>query len=114
MPVDVTGGESAGELLLRAVAMVPPERYVVAFLVVVSVILYRFLELHVIGDLLRGFRGGRVELTFHPASEIYHRVVSKCRSLHGRYACGFYCHDRRLVIWVLVLGIHYLAPTITW
>jgi hypothetical protein len=86
MPEAVAGGEEpAAELLLRAAATVPPERYAVAALFVASVILYRFLELHVIGDLLRGFRGGRVELTFHPASEIYHRVVSKCRSLHGRY-----------------------------
>lgn len=94
MPAAVASGESAGELLLRAAVMVPPERYAIAALVVVSVILYRFLELHVIGDFLRGFRGGRVELTFHPASEIYHRVASKCRSLHGRYGCGFYCPDR--------------------
>ena len=51
------------------------------------VFLYCFLEVHVIGDILRGFHGGRVELTFHPASEIYHHVASKCRSLHGRYGC---------------------------
>ncbi|GJM92430.1 hypothetical protein PR202_ga08904 [Eleusine coracana subsp. coracana] len=90
MPAAVAGDESAGELLLRAAAMVPLAHYAIAALVVASVIMYRFLELHVIGDLLRGFRGGRVELTFHPASEIYHCVVSKCRSLHGRYGCGFY------------------------
>ena len=72
----VAGGESPAELLLRAAAMVPAERYALAAVAVVSVFLYRFLELHVIGDALRGFRGGRVELTFHPASEIYHRVAS--------------------------------------
>lgn len=79
------GGESVGELLLRAAAMVPAEHYALAALAVVSVLAYGFLELHFLGDLLRGFRGGRVELTFHPASEIYHRVASKCRSLHGRF-----------------------------
>ena len=84
----VAGGESPAELLLRVAAMVPAERYALAAVAVVSVFLYRFLELHVIGDALRGFRGGRVELTFHPASEIYHRVASKCRSLHGRYGSG--------------------------
>jgi uncharacterized protein len=100
MPATVAAGESAGELLLHTTAMVSAERYVVAALVVLSVIVYRFFELHVIGDLLRGFRGGTIELTFHPASEIYHRVVSKCRSLHDRYGCGFYSPYRPQVIWV--------------
>ncbi|XP_047076523.1 embryogenesis-associated protein EMB8-like isoform X1 [Lolium rigidum] len=81
----VAGGESAGELFLRAAALVPAEHYALAALAVLSVFGYRFLELHVLGDLLRGFRGGRVDLVFHPASEIYHCVASKCRSLHARY-----------------------------
>jgi len=51
-------------------------------------ILYRFLELHLLGDLLRGLRGGRVALTFHPESQVYQRVASKCRSLHGRWEYG--------------------------
>jgi hypothetical protein len=80
----VAGGESAGELFLRAAALVPAEHYALAALAVLSVIGYRFLELHVLGDLLRGFRGGRVALTFHPDSHVYRRVASKCRSLHGR------------------------------
>jgi hypothetical protein len=78
------GGESAGELLLRAAALVPPAHYAAAALVLASAFLYRFLELHLLGDLLRGFRGGRVALAFHPDSQVYHRVASKCRSLHGR------------------------------
>jgi uncharacterized protein len=85
MPLTVAVGESASELLLRAAAMVSGDRYAIAALIFLSVIVYRFFELHVIGDLLCGFWGGSVELTFHPASEIYHRAVSKCRSLHGRY-----------------------------
>ncbi|XP_039838205.1 embryogenesis-associated protein EMB8-like isoform X2 [Panicum virgatum] len=78
-------GESAGELLLRAAALVPWTRYALAALALAAVLLYRFLELHFLGDLLRGLRGGRVALTFHPESQVYHRVASKCRSLHGRY-----------------------------
>ncbi|CAL4893732.1 unnamed protein product [Urochloa decumbens] len=78
-------GESAGELVLRAVALVPWTRYALAALALAAALLYRFLELHFLGDLLRGLRGGRVALTFHPESQVYHRVVSKCRSLHGRY-----------------------------
>ncbi|XP_025806157.1 phospholipase ABHD3-like isoform X3 [Panicum hallii] len=77
--------ESAGELLLRAAALVPWTRYALAALALAAALLYRFLELHFLGDLLRGLRGGRVALTFHPESQVYHRVASKCRSLHGRY-----------------------------
>lgn len=80
-----SAGESAGELLLRAAALVPWTRYFLAALALAAVLLYRFLELHLLGDLLRGLRGGRVSLTFHPESQVYHRVASKCRSLHGRY-----------------------------
>lgn len=84
--VSSAGGESAGELLLRAAALVPWTRYVLAALALAAALLYRFLELHFLGDLLRGLRGGRVSLTFHPDSQVYHRVASKCRSLHGRCA----------------------------
>ncbi|KZV40905.1 hypothetical protein F511_05150 [Dorcoceras hygrometricum] len=38
-----------------------------------------------IADIFTGFRGGPVSLTFNPSSEIYHAVVSKCKTLHGRY-----------------------------
>ncbi|RLM97814.1 embryogenesis-associated protein EMB8-like isoform X1 [Panicum miliaceum] len=62
-------GESAGELLLRAAALVPWTRYALAALALAAALLYRFLELHFLGDLLRGLRGGRVALTFHPESQ---------------------------------------------
>ena len=88
--VSSSAGESAGELLLRAAALVPWTRYALAALAVAAVLLYRFLELHFLGDLLRGLRGGRVSLTFHPESQVCHRVASRCRSLHGRWVgmCG--------------------------
>ncbi|WVZ68022.1 hypothetical protein U9M48_017013 [Paspalum notatum var. saurae] len=108
----VAEGESAVELLLRAAAMVPAERYALAAAVVVLVFLYRFLELHVIGDILRGFRGGRVELTFHPASEIYHRVASKCHSLHGRYLATPWLASPHLQ--TLFLGISGRPPSFTY
>uniref|UniRef100_A0A0D9V8C6 AB hydrolase-1 domain-containing protein n=1 Tax=Leersia perrieri TaxID=77586 RepID=A0A0D9V8C6_9ORYZ len=106
------GGESAVELLLRAAALVPLEHYALAALAVVSVLVYRFLELHVVGDLLRGFRGGRVELTFHPASEIYHGVASKCRSLHGRYLVTPWIASPHLQ--TLFLGICGRPPSFTY
>ncbi|XP_066310302.1 embryogenesis-associated protein EMB8-like isoform X2 [Miscanthus floridulus] len=108
----VAGGESAVELLLRAAAMVPAERYALAAIIVVSVFLYCFLELHVIGDILRGFRGGRVELTFHPTSEIYHCVASKCRSLHGRYLATPWLASPHLQ--TLFLGIYGMPPSFTY
>ncbi|XP_062227249.1 embryogenesis-associated protein EMB8-like [Phragmites australis] len=112
MSVSVAEGESVGELLLRAAALVPAERYALAALVVVLAIVYRFLELHVIGDLLRGFRGGRVELTFHPASEIYHLVASRCRFLHGRYLATPWLASPHLQ--TLFLGISGRPPSFTY
>ncbi|KAL5226523.1 hypothetical protein ABZP36_014788 [Zizania latifolia] len=106
------GGETAGELVRRAAALVPVEYYALAALVVASVLAYRFLELHVLGDLIRGFRGGRVELTFHPASEIYHRVASKCRSLHGRYLATPWLASPHLQ--TLFLGISGRPPSFTY
>ncbi|GJM88680.1 hypothetical protein PR202_ga04771 [Eleusine coracana subsp. coracana] len=79
------GGDSVGELILRAAALVPWTHYALAALALAAALLYRFLELHLLGDLVRGLRGGRIVLTFHPESRVYHRVASKCRSLHGRY-----------------------------
>ncbi|KAK3135484.1 hypothetical protein QOZ80_5BG0419530 [Eleusine coracana subsp. coracana] len=79
------GGDSVGELILRAAALVPWTHYALAALALAAALLYRFLELHLLGDLVRGLRGGRVVLMFHPESRVYHRVASKCRALHGRY-----------------------------
>uniref|UniRef100_A0ACD5U221 Uncharacterized protein n=1 Tax=Avena sativa TaxID=4498 RepID=A0ACD5U221_AVESA len=104
--------ESAGGLLLRAAALVPPAHYAVAALVLASAFLYRFLELHVLGDLLRGFRGGRVALTFHPDSQVYHRVASRCRSLHGRYLATPWLASPHLQ--TLFLGFFARAPPFTY
>ncbi|OAY82863.1 embryogenesis-associated protein EMB8 [Ananas comosus] len=76
---------SAAALLLRATAAASPSHYLLAALLLVLVVLCRFLEIHLLRDLLRGLRGDPVALTFDPASEIYQGVASKCRSIHGRY-----------------------------
>ncbi|XP_009414628.2 embryogenesis-associated protein EMB8 isoform X1 [Musa acuminata AAA Group] len=76
---------SAIGLLLQAAALVPTAHYLAAALIFLLVFLYNFLELHFLGDFLRGFRGDPVVLTFDPASRIYQGVVSMCRILHGRY-----------------------------
>jgi len=55
---------------------------------VVLAFLYRFLEVHVSGDILRSFHGGRVGLSFNstqPRRSTTASRRSKYRSLHGRY-----------------------------
>ncbi|VAH19532.1 unnamed protein product [Triticum turgidum subsp. durum] len=106
------GEDSAAELLLRAAALVPLDRYALAALALAAAFLYRFLELHVLGDLLRGLRGGRVALTFHPDSQVYHRVASKCRSLHGRYLATPWLASPHLQ--TLFLGIWGRPPSVTY
>ncbi|KAM3410675.1 hypothetical protein ACQJBY_002729 [Aegilops geniculata] len=111
-PMATAGEESAAELLLRAAALVPLERYALAALLLAAAFLYRFLELHVLGDLLRGLRGGRVALTFHPDSQVYHRVAAKCRSLHGRYLATPWLASPHLQ--TLFLGIWGRPPSVTY
>ncbi|KAI3807541.1 hypothetical protein L1987_23471 [Smallanthus sonchifolius] len=59
--------------------------YGIAFLCLLIIFMYRFLEFHFLHDAFTLFRGSPVSLTYNPASEIYHGVASKCRLLHGRY-----------------------------
>ncbi|CAA7396957.1 unnamed protein product [Spirodela intermedia] len=79
------GSSPAVALLLELAAVTPVRHYLVGSLLLLIVFLYSFLEFHLLGDILRGFRGDKVRLTYNPASEIYQDVVSKCRTLHGRY-----------------------------
>lgn len=75
---------SAAGLFLRAVAMVPAAHYLAASLLVLLSLFYNLFEFHFLRDLLHGFRGDPVVLTFNPASKIYEGVVSKCRIFHRR------------------------------
>ncbi|KAI0519636.1 hypothetical protein KFK09_007090 [Dendrobium nobile] len=95
--VPVTG------LLIMAASMMPAYVYVVAVLLLLVVIMYGFLEFHFIGDLFRGFRGDRVNLTFDPSSMIYENVVSKCRVLQGRYLATLWLSSPHLQIAFLTL-----------
>lgn len=65
--------------------MIPISHYFIGVGILIGVVLYNFLEWHLIQDILTGFRGQPVKLTFNPESKIYEGVVSKCRILHGRY-----------------------------
>ncbi|XP_074570980.1 uncharacterized protein LOC141827592 [Curcuma longa] len=76
---------SASELVFRAASMVPAAHYFLACFLVLLVFVYNLLEFHFFRDLLRGFRGDPVVLTFNPNSYIYEGIVSKCRMLRGRY-----------------------------
>ncbi|KAL0360123.1 UNVERIFIED_CONTAM: Embryogenesis-associated protein [Sesamum radiatum] len=75
----------AYEFLFKSALAIPLSHYLVGLLLLCLVLLYNYLEFHFFQDLFTGFRGGRVFLTYNPSSEIYHGVVSKCRTLHGRY-----------------------------
>ncbi|XP_011097230.1 embryogenesis-associated protein EMB8 [Sesamum indicum] len=75
----------AYEFLFKSALAIPLSHYLVGLLLLCLVLLYNYLEFHFFQDLFTGFRGGPVFLTYNPSSEIYHGVVSKCRTLHGRY-----------------------------
>ncbi|KAH6774956.1 alpha/beta-Hydrolases superfamily protein [Perilla frutescens var. hirtella] len=76
---------TAYELLFKSAVAIPLPHYLAAGLFCFVVFLYNFLEFHFFQDLFSGFRGAPVFLTYNASSEIYHGVVSKCRTLHGRY-----------------------------
>ncbi|KAL6213815.1 hypothetical protein ACLB2K_013254 [Fragaria x ananassa] len=81
----LAGGTNPYLVLLSDLLLIPISHYLLAFLAISAVFVYRFLEFHFLHDLLTGFRGCSVALTYHSSSLIYHDVVSKCRVLHSRY-----------------------------
>ncbi|XP_012844276.1 PREDICTED: phospholipase ABHD3-like [Erythranthe guttata] len=84
-PAESTAVESPYTALLTAASLIPIPHYLLGISLIGAVILYNFLEIHFFQDLFSGFRGQPVVLTFDPHSQLYHDVVSKCRTLHGRY-----------------------------
>ncbi|XP_058218065.1 embryogenesis-associated protein EMB8 isoform X3 [Rhododendron vialii] len=72
-------------LLFEAISMIPISHYALGLLCILIVVLYNFLEFHLLEDLLTGFRGSPVSLTYNSCSEIYEGVASKCKILHGRH-----------------------------
>ncbi|KAL8486010.1 hypothetical protein ACS0TY_028063 [Phlomoides rotata] len=72
-------------LLLKSVLAIPLSHYLMGLLFFFVFLSYNFLEFHFFQDLFAGFRGAPVHLTYNASSEIYHGVVSKCKTLHGRY-----------------------------
>ncbi|PHT97748.1 hypothetical protein BC332_33310 [Capsicum chinense] len=76
--------ESPYILLLKAALLIPISHYVLGFLFLLSVFLYNYLEMYFIQELLTGFKGQYVSLTFNSCCDLYQEVVSKCKLLHGR------------------------------
>ncbi|XP_057973312.1 embryogenesis-associated protein EMB8 isoform X1 [Malania oleifera] len=72
-------------LLFKAASLIPISHCFSALLFLSLLFLYNFFEFHLFQDLIHGFRGSPVSLTFNSRSEIYDGVASKCRILHGRY-----------------------------
>ncbi|XP_052188730.1 embryogenesis-associated protein EMB8-like [Diospyros lotus] len=81
----INSSENAYRLLFKAVSMIPVSHYAFGILFLLVIFLYNFLEFHFLEDLLPGFRGSPVKLTYNSCSQIYQGVASKCRILHGRY-----------------------------
>ncbi|XP_061346307.1 embryogenesis-associated protein EMB8 [Gastrolobium bilobum] len=81
-----SSSSNAYRLLLQALSLIPIWHYMVVAVVVLIAFLYNFIEIHFLEDLLSGFSGYPVELTYNSCSKIYEGVVSKCRILHGRYS----------------------------
>ncbi|KAM7250855.1 hypothetical protein ACFE04_022738 [Oxalis oulophora] len=73
------------ELIARAITLVPLSDYLVLCVVLISVIVYNFLEIHFVRDLISGFSGDPVTLTCTSCSDVYQSIASKCQTLHGRY-----------------------------
>lgn len=102
---DAEAAISPYEALFRAAISVPTSHYFWGIFLITIVFLYRFLEIHILQDLLFGFKGQPVTLTFNPLSEVYRDVVSKCRILHGRYlSTPWLCSPH-----LQTLFIHYLG-----
>ncbi|CAN0880647.1 Embryogenesis-associated protein EMB8 [Linum grandiflorum] len=73
------------DLILKALSLIPPAHYAAFVLSFLLVFLYNLLEIHFLRDILTGFRGNPVSLTYNASSELYRSVVSNCKVLRGRY-----------------------------
>ncbi|CAK9155510.1 unnamed protein product [Ilex paraguariensis] len=76
---------NAYKLLFKAIKEIPTSHYVFGLFLFLIVFLYNFLEFHFLENLVSGFRGSPVSLTYNPCSKIYEGVAKKCQILHGRY-----------------------------
>lgn len=105
-PVEAAAVDSPYPALLRAVLLIPFSHYVLGLLILLTVFLYIFLEMHFLEDLFTGFRGQPILLTFNPASQLYHEVVSKCKIFRARYGDSvinwkFFCYFLEFISWQL-------------
>ncbi|KAG6427271.1 hypothetical protein SASPL_111513 [Salvia splendens] len=82
---ELTAIESPLEMVLTAASLIPITHHLLGFSLILIVFLYNFLEIHFLQDLFTGFRGQPVVLNIDTCSQLYRDVVSKCKTLHGRY-----------------------------
>ncbi|XP_076947453.1 embryogenesis-associated protein EMB8-like [Bidens hawaiensis] len=84
--METTGGSFYPyKLLFRALTLIPVSHYLLLLLFFFIVFVYSLLEIHILQDIITGYGGSSVSLTYNSASELYTEVVSKCSLLHGRY-----------------------------
>ncbi|KAG8368832.1 hypothetical protein BUALT_Bualt15G0087800 [Buddleja alternifolia] len=69
--MECPAAESPYELLLRAALLTPISHYLLGISLIFIVFMYYFLEIHFFQDLITGFRGQPVTLTFNPSSQLF-------------------------------------------
>lgn len=100
------------DLLLEALWLIPIRHYLYALILIWTVFFYNFVEFHFLGDAVLQYFRGRVNLIYNPDSPIYHGVVSRCRTLHGRYVATPWLASPHLQ--TCFLNFHGLPPVFTY
>ncbi|XP_057858165.1 uncharacterized protein LOC131067217 isoform X2 [Cryptomeria japonica] len=72
-------------VIIRAALNMSFWYYVLGLVLIMGYVVYNFVEIHLIGDLLFGIGRNSVRVICDPASEIATQVLSKCQILRGRY-----------------------------
>ena len=72
------------KLLFKSLSLIPLSHYFLFVFLIFIIFLYNFLEIHFLRDLVTGFRGDPVHLTYSASSKLYQSVAAKCHVLHGR------------------------------
>ncbi|KAG2304481.1 hypothetical protein Bca4012_063540 [Brassica carinata] len=100
------------DLLFEALSLIPIRHYLYALFLIWTVFFYNFVEFHFLGDAVLQYFRCRVNLMYNPDSPIYHAVVSRCRTLHGRYVATPWLASPHLQ--TCFLNFHGLPPVFTY
>lgn len=76
--------DSPYNLLFKSLSLIPLSHYFLFIFLIFIIFLYNFLEIHFLRDLVTGFRGDPVHLTYSASSKLYQSLAANCHVLHGR------------------------------